>query len=192
MIQFLKIEFLSFFVGFRELLYTLAERLDLRIKSFKLNLRGNLIEKDLDRAYRNLAKTALGRVSPESGLALLKPEMFFEEVREIQSLKDKYSLSLQELSDLQRQALRETLSHCSEQFQRTGWELAQIEAPGELTFKEIKIREIPIKKDLLVLMIRKGNQMSLVHGETILEPRDTVICIGTKESLQSFKAFLYI
>jgi TrkA family protein len=190
MIQFLKIEFLSFIVGFRELIYSLAEKLDFRMKSFKLNLRGNLIEKELEHAYIDLGKKALDNVSKEGGLSFLDTNMFIQAIRVIQNLRDRYSLSLQELSDLQRQALRETLSHCSEQFQRTGWELAQIEAPDELSFRKIKIRDIPVKKDLLVLMIKKDNQMLIVNGDIFLEPGDTVICIGTTESLQAFKSYL--
>jgi hypothetical protein len=191
MIQFLKVEFLSFFVGFRELIYSLAEKLEYRMKSFKLHLRGNLIEKELDRAYTRLGKSALEKFSSDKSFSQFYFEMFVQEMREIQTLKDQYALSLQELSDLQRRALKESLSHCSEQFQRTGWELAQIEAPAQLSFGKIKIKEIPLKQDFLILMIKKDNQMALVHGETVLDAGDTVICIGTGESLQKFKKFLH-
>lgn len=190
MIQFLKVEYFSFLAGFKELIYSLAERVDYRMKSFKLHLRGRLIETDFERACIRLGKSALEKFSPDKSFSQFHFEMFVQELREIQTLKEQYALSLQELSDLQRNALKESLSHCSEQFQRTGWELAQIEASPLLPFTKIKIKDIPVKKDFLILMIKKGNQMSLVHGETVLEAGDTVICIGTGESLQKFRKFV--
>jgi hypothetical protein len=191
MIQFFKVELISFYVGFKELIFSLAERVDDRMKSFKLHLRGTLIEKELDHAYIRLGKSALEKFLFDKSFSQIHFEMFVQELREIQTFKEQYAVSLQERSDLQRKALKESLSHCSEQFQRTGWELAQIEAPPQLSFGKIKVKEIPLKKDFLVLMIKKDEQMALVHGDTVLEAGDTVICIGTGESLQKFKIFLH-
>lgn len=190
MIQLARTEILSFFVGIRELIYSIAEKVDYRMKSFKLNLRGNLIEKELDRAFIDLGKSAVAKMSSDSDAAAFHSEEFVRKIHEIQNLKDQYSLSLQELSDLQRKALQESLSHCTEQFQRSGWELAQIEVPSECALDKIRIKDIPIKKDFLVLMIRKDQQMALVTGETHLEPDNTLICIGTAESLQLFRGYL--
>jgi Trk K+ transport system NAD-binding subunit len=190
MVQFFKVELFSFILGFREFIYSLAERVDYRMKSFKFHLRGNLIEKDLDQACIRLGKTALEKFSLDKSFSRFHFEMFLQELREIQTLRDQYALSLQALSDLQRKALKDSLSNCSEQFQRSGWELAQIEAPANLSFGKIKIKEIPLKNDFLVLMIEKDNQLALVNGETVLQAGDTLICIGTGESLQKFRSFL--
>jgi hypothetical protein len=190
MIQIARTEIQSLFVGIREFIYSIAEKVDYRMKSFKLDLRGTLIERELDRAYIELGKKAVEKSLSTTGTLDVHSETFVKQIHDIQNLKEQYSLSLQELSDLQRKALKESLSHCAEQFQRSGWEMAQIDVPAHFSVPSYRVKDIPFKKDFLVLLIRKEQEMTLVTGETVLEPENTVICIGTGESLQNFRTLL--
>jgi hypothetical protein len=190
MLNFLRIELFSFLTGLKESVYAIAEKVDYRMKSFKLNLKGNLIEKDLDRAFVRLGRLAFDKNQGGGEIRLPQPRECGPLLREIDGLQDQYSQSLHDLSLLQQKALRESLSHCSEQFQKTGWELVEIETPVSFELPEFRIKEIPLRDDLLVLMIKKGNEMRLANGETLLEPGDALISIGTSESIRKFKQFL--
>ncbi len=117
----------------------------------------------------------------------MSADPFQKEMEEIQMLKDKYSETLQLLSNLQRKAFKEALSQCTAQFNLTGWGLAQISVPDESKISNIKIKEIPLKQDLLILMIKKGERMELVHGDTLLNRGDSLICIGTDKGILDFK-----
>ncbi len=59
MVKTLKIEILSFVSGFNELVYSLAEKLDFRVKEYKISLQGKMIEKEMDRAFIRLGEKAL-------------------------------------------------------------------------------------------------------------------------------------
>jgi DNA gyrase/topoisomerase IV subunit A len=187
MVKTLKIEILSFVSGFKELVYSLAEKLDFRVKEFKISLQGEMIEKEMDRAFMRLGEKALSDYQKNKNLLQLSADQYQNELEEIHLLKDKYSEILQSLSNLQRKAFKEALSQCTAQFNRTGWGLAQINIPDESKISNIKIKEIPLKQDILILMIKKGERMELVHGDTLLERGDSLICIGTEKGILDFK-----
>ncbi|MHB8481709.1 MAG: TrkA C-terminal domain-containing protein [Nitrospiria bacterium] len=187
MVNFLKIELLPWYGGFKELIYTLADKLDYRMKELKISLTGNMIEKELDQGFVRLGKKALSYYQKNSGLQELDSAHFRQELERIQDLKNRYSQTLQELSDLQRKALKEALSECATQFNRTGWEFLQIPIPEKSKYAQKQIKELPPTRDILILMVKRENRMELVHGNTILEGGEALICIGTEKGLSDFK-----
>lgn len=190
MLNFLKIEFPSWFAGFKELIFSLADKLDYRMREVKISLTGNLIERELDRGFTKLGRKALEYYQRNPNLQNLNTSLFQQELEVIQSLKDKYSQALQELSVIQRKALKEALSECTDQFNRTGWGLLQIPVPENTKYAQKKIKELPLRQNILVLMVKKENRMELAHGNTVLEGGDFLICIGNEKGLADLKHLL--
>lgn len=190
MVKTLKIQILSFISGFNELIYSLAEKLDFRMKEFKISLQGQMIEKGMDSAFKRLGEKGLSDYQKNRNFLQLSADQYQNELKEIILLKDKYSETLQSLSNLQRKAFKEALSQCTAQFNRTGWGLAQINITSESKVSNIKIKEIPLQQDILILMIKKGERMELVHGDTLLERGDSLICIGTEKGILDIKEWL--
>ena len=190
MLNFLKIEFPSWFAGFKELIFSLADKLDYRMREVKISLTGNKIERELDREFTKFGRRALEYYQKKPGIQSLDPSLFQQELEEIQTLKDKYSQALQELSILQRKALKEALSECTNQFNRTGWGLLQIAVPENTKYSQKKIKELPLSQNILVLMVKKENRMELAHGNTVLEVGDFLICIGNEKGLADLKNLL--
>jgi len=192
MIQIIRIELLSFLEGTKALISQIAERTNLKRKSIRLRLQAERIEQGLNRAYSKMGQKGLEdyQRSNETLPPEFNPDTYESEIRDIQKYSEQYSSCLQELSNLQKRGLREALAYCTEEFKRTGWDLTEIAIPETLSNPGLRFKDVPFKEDILFLMARKKGNLKLIDGDTLIEPGDVIITIGTPELMGKFKRFL--
>ena|ERR1700693_3552023 len=187
MLNLLKVELLTLAEGAQELIYSVAEKVDYRMKSFKIALLGKEIESELDSVYKKIGKTGIEKFMSSKNWASIDLSDFQNEFLEVQLLKERYSQTLEDLSLLRRKAIKDLLSDYTALINKTGWEMAQIQVPDEPFFHGKRIREFQLKEDSLILMVKKDTAMEIAHGNTLLQGNDILISIGTESGLKYLK-----
>lgn len=183
MMNLLKIELLTLAEGAQEFIYSVAEKVDYRMKSFKISFLGKQIERELDSVYKKIGKTGIEKFMSSKNWTSVELSDIRNEFLDAQILKERYSQTLEDLYLLRRKALKDLLSDYTALINKTGWEMAQIPVPDEPFFNGKSIREFQLKEDSLILMVKKDTVMEIAHGNTLLQGGDILISVGTAAGL---------